>query len=132
MRTDLPVDVSHRRTVVSELAVAMSRPSGLNATTKAESVWPSSVRTGVPVTASQIRAVASSLAAATTRSVGLNATDQTVSEWPFRMRRQFPVATSHSRARAVEAGGGDELAVRAERDGRHDAGVAGEHAQAFA
>ena len=44
---------SHSRTVASELAVATSAPSGLNATTNAESVWPSRVRIGAPDAVSQ-------------------------------------------------------------------------------
>ena len=53
----------HNRTVVSSLADAKRRPSGLNATPVTAEVWPvSGAPTGCPVSASHSRTVVSSLA----------------------------------------------------------------------
>jgi len=76
---------SHSRAVLSALAVASSRPSGLNATPLTSLVWPVRVRRCSPVAGSHSRAVPSALAVASIRPSGLNATLRTQLSCPVRV-----------------------------------------------
>src|SRR6185369_2263436 len=64
----------HTLGVLSMLAVASSRPSGLNATPRSPAAWPVRVRRQSPVAGSQSFAVLSSLAVASSCPSGLNTT----------------------------------------------------------
>ncbi len=73
-----PLFASHSRTVLSQLALAIVRPSGLNATDLTGSSWPlRGVPIAAPLFASHSRTVLSLLALAIVRPSGLNATDLT-------------------------------------------------------
>ena len=61
VRMFLPVLASQRRTVLSQLPLAIVFASGANATLVTESVCPVSVRMFLPVLASQSRIVSSQL-----------------------------------------------------------------------
>ena len=69
---------SQVRAVLSALAVASQRPSGLNVTAETAPSW-LITRRGWPVAASQVRAVPSVLAVASQRPSGLNASPSTPS-----------------------------------------------------
>ena len=73
-QTPAEVHSAHNRAVLSELAVAISVPSGLNATPPTGPWWPLRTRTTAPAATSHSRAVRSKLAVATSVPSGLNAT----------------------------------------------------------
>ena len=130
--TGWPVAGFHNRTVPSPPAVASSLPSGLNATPitplGAGRSW-RGVPTGWPVAGSHNRTVPSPPALASSLPSGLNATPNT----PPAGRRPWrgvPIGLAGGRVpqphRAIAAGAGQQLAVRAERHPEHAmVGVAG-------
>jgi hypothetical protein len=65
--------------MVSEPHETSVRPSGENATEKAEPVWPVSVRSSLPLVGSQNFKVLSPLPEASVRPSGENATEKMVS-----------------------------------------------------
>src|SRR5215204_285454 len=74
----LPVDTSHKRTVLSTLVLASSLPSGLNATSSTQAVWP--LRGSpccLPLSTFHKRTVLSPLAVASSSPSGLNSTPLT-------------------------------------------------------
>ena len=72
------------------------------------------------------------LAVASSRPSGLNATARIESVWPVRMRRQLAGGQVPQPRCLVDAGGGEQGPVRAERHPHDPAGVAGEGAQVLA
>ena len=123
VRVSWPVAASHTFTVLSPLAEASRWPSGLNATLLTSSVCPLRVRVSWPVAASHTFTVPSRLAEARRLPSGLNATLVTCSVCPLRVRVSWPVAASHTFTVLSPAGGGEPLAVGAERHARDRAGV---------
>src|ERR1700739_461926 len=89
----------HNRMVLSLLADAIRRPSGLNATLHTPPVWSvSGSPTGWPVRVSHNRTVPSSLADARYWPSGLNATLCTQKVWPVRgPPTGWPLRGSHTR-----------------------------------
>ena len=117
----LPVAASQIRAVLSEDAVTMRLPSGLNAALYTASSWPlSGSPIGLPVAASQIRAVLSQDAVTMRLPSGLNAALVHPPSWPLSgspiglPRRGVP-----DPRRLVRRGGDDALAVGAERGALH-------------
>lgn len=110
----------HGRAVLSRLALAGSRPSGLKATLRASPVWPARTAIWVRPATSHRRTVLSSPSMA---PFGLNATPVTESVWPVRdndLRAPHDVPQSD---RVVHAGGGDRAPIRADREATDPAGV---------
>src|SRR5262249_51560316 len=93
-------------TVLSALAEARCRPSGLNATPVTQFVWPERVRISCPVSGFQIFTVPSELAEASRRPSGLNATLATSSVWPRKRRSSCPVLASQTLISPRETGHG--------------------------
>src|ERR1700687_3324390 len=83
-------------TVLSPLAEARRRRSGLNTTLFTPLVWPLSERASWPVRASQTFTVLSSLAEARRRPSGLCATLNTAYVWPLSVRHSWPVRASQT------------------------------------
>src|ERR1700761_8837506 len=79
----IPVVGSHRWTVLSNDADAISLPSGEKATDMTLPLWPLSVDRAAPVAGSHRRTVLSYDADATSFPSGEKATDLTTSSWPL-------------------------------------------------
>ena len=91
---------SHSRTVLSHDPESACRPSGLHATLKTLSVWPSSTRRHRPLATSHSRTVLSAAPESACRPSGLQATLQTLSVWPSSTRRHRPLARRPTAARS--------------------------------